>query len=312
MSRTDTLPPLPDFVIGGAQKAGTTALHEILRLHPELHLPAQPQEIHYFDIDEHYRRGPDWYRRHFRGAGPAHVAVGQTCPSYLFDPRVPERMARALPDVRLVFLLRNPVDRAYSHYWHSVKYGFEHLPFEEALARETDRLTGDPRTFYNLSYAARGRYADQLERFLAHYPRERILLLLTEDLNRDPARVLDRCFAFLGVALRGTEIAARARERRWNESRLPRWPRLQALTTPVRSPRKPRLKRLAKLVDRVNLRPARYPPMDPKLRRHLAARFAADEVRLAERFGLDLRAWWEHEAGAAQPPAGITDPTGSG
>jgi len=281
---------LPDFLIGGAQKAGTTSLHALLDENAQVFLPKQPQEIHFFDIDQYFSRGVHWYAKFFQQAAADHLAVGQTCPTYLYEADVPERIAKVLPDVRLIFLLRNPVDRAYSHYWHSVKYGFENLSFEQAVDCEEERLARNPRKRFNLSYLDRGRYARQLERYLQCFSREQILLLLTEDLEMEPSRVLDRCFSFLGVALRGEEIARKPRVQ-WNASRLPRWRGLQTLTARVRSPRKPHLKRLARLVDRLNLRTTSYPPMAPAVRRRLEEEFSEENRRLEELFQLDLTPW---------------------
>src|SRR5947209_8592328 len=130
--------PLPNFLILGAQKAGTTALYAYLRWHPEITGPSF-KEVSFFD--RHYARGERWYRAHF----PARRRpfVGEASPSYLFHPLVPERVARLLPDARLVAILRNPVDRAFSHYQHEVSLGREPLSFEEAVAHEEERMRGE-------------------------------------------------------------------------------------------------------------------------------------------------------------------------
>ena len=132
--------PLPDFLILGAQKAGTTALYSYLRKHPSIIGPSW-KEVSYFD--RHYARGPAWYRGNFpnklrtRGA-----LVGEASPSYLFHPLGPRRVRELVPEARLVALLRDPVDRALSHYNHERALGREPLSFEDALAAEDDRLRG--------------------------------------------------------------------------------------------------------------------------------------------------------------------------
>jgi hypothetical protein len=220
---TASLRPLPDFLILGAQKAGTTALYAYLRWHPEITGPSF-KEVSFFD--RHYAHGERWYRAHMpvRRSG----VVGEASPSYLFHPLAPERVARMLPEARLIALLRNPVDRALSHYQHEVALGREQLTFEEALAREDERMQGelermlaDPSYFshawWNYTYAARGRYAEQLERWHAAFPREQVLVLLTDDLAADTAGTYRRTLEFLGVADRGLESYPRIFEREYGE-----------------------------------------------------------------------------------------------
>jgi hypothetical protein len=198
--------PLPDFLLIGAQKAGTTALYAYLRWHPGITGPAW-KEVSFFD--RHWWRGEAWYRGQF----PLRVGerlVGEASPSYLFHPLAPERARLLVPDAKLVALLRDPVDRAYSQYQHEVALGRELLSFEDALAAEEERLRGeverlvaDPRAFsrawWDHSYASRGRYAEQLERWLAVFPREQLLVVRTEDLGERPAEIYASILSFLGA-----------------------------------------------------------------------------------------------------------------
>src|SRR5262249_28187228 len=157
------------------------------------------KEVSFFD--RHYARGEAWYRGHFpnalrrraveRRTGAVPLA-GEASPSYVFHPFAPERVAKLVPDVRLVVLVRNPVDRALSHYHHEVALGRESLSFEDAVEQEDGRMRGeldrmrDPSYFshawWNYTYLARGRYAEQLERWLTVFPRERLLIVPSEDL----------------------------------------------------------------------------------------------------------------------------------
>jgi hypothetical protein len=202
---TASLRGLPDFLIIGAQKAGTTALYAYLRWHPQITGPSF-KEVSFFD--RHYAQGERWYRAHLpiRSRG----VVGEASPSYLFHPSAAERVARLLPQVRLIALLRNPVDRAYSHYQHEVALGREPLSFEDAIAREEMRLEGevdrmlrDPAYFsdawWNHTYVSRGRYAEQLERWFAAFPREQLLVLLTDELAAETRGTYGRVLEFLGV-----------------------------------------------------------------------------------------------------------------
>jgi sulfotransferase family protein len=220
---TAGLRPLPDFLILGAQKAGTTALYAYLRWHPRVTGPSF-KEVSFFD--RHYARGERWYRAHMpvRRSG----MVGEASPSYLFHPLAPERVARMLPKARLIVLLRNPVDRAFSHYQHEVALGREQLSFEDALAHEDDRMHGeidrmlaDPTYFsdpwWNYTYAARGRYTEQLERWLEAFPREQLLVLLTDELAADTDGTYRRALDFLGVDERGLDSYPRIFEREYGQ-----------------------------------------------------------------------------------------------
>src|SRR3954452_7693164 len=205
--------PLPDFLIIGAQKAGTTALYAYLREHPTIAGPPW-KEVSFFD--RHYRRGAGWYRGNFpsrlylrrvRARSGARPIVGEASPSYVFHPLAPERVAALVPDVRLIALVRNPIDRALSHYHHEVALGREQLSFEDALAAEADRMRGelelmrDPSYFshawWNYTYASRGLYAEQLERGLVLFTRERLLIVPSDDLGGRPGEPSARVLEFL-------------------------------------------------------------------------------------------------------------------
>jgi hypothetical protein len=203
---TARLRPLPDFLILGAQKAGTTALYAYLRRHPGITGPSW-KEVSYFD--RHYRRGPAWYRGNFPLRSNGRI-VGEASPSYLFHPQAPERVAALVPEARLIALVRDPVERAYSHYQHEVSLGRESLSFQDALDREEERLAGelermraDPAYFshawWNYTYLARGRYAEQLERWRARFLPDRLLVLSNEELAAQPAEIYGRVLRFLGA-----------------------------------------------------------------------------------------------------------------
>jgi hypothetical protein len=216
--------------------------------------------------------------------------VGQTSPLYIYEPKTASRIAQLLPRVKLIFILRNPVDRAYSHYWHEVKKGHETLSFEEALEQERFRIGQGFHQRRHFSYVDRGRYARQLERYLRYFPREQLLVLLMEDMGRDPIAVIDRCCDFLEIEREGTRIVASLSQHHWNISRLPRSQAVQRLTAPWRS-KSVLCNKLARLVDRVNLRAVRYPPMDPTTQATLQSVFAEENQHLAALFGLDLSVW---------------------
>jgi hypothetical protein len=189
----------------GTQKGGTTTLQELLAAHPAVFLPAC-KEVHYFSL--HGDRGVGWYRARFAGARLGQRR-GEITPYYLFHPHAPARIRALLPRARLVALLRDPVERALSQYFHARRHGFETLPLEEALAAEPARLRGAEEVLrapggshvshQKHSYLSRGRYDEQLQRYTALFPPEQLLVLRSEDLFADPEPVWRRIQAFLGL-----------------------------------------------------------------------------------------------------------------
>jgi hypothetical protein len=213
---TSAARPLPDYLIVGTQRGGTTTLHHWLAAHPGV-LPARlTKGVHWFDTG--FGRSEAWYRSHFpsrraRAAAARRLGyepvVGEGSPYYMFHPFAPERIASVLTDPRLLVVLRDPVERAWSQYHHETARGFEDLPFEAALEAEPARLAGeadllaDPRatstSHQHHSYEARGRYAEQLEELWRQVGRERVLVLFSEDLSGDPVGTMAAVHRFLGL-----------------------------------------------------------------------------------------------------------------
>lgn len=211
---------LPGAVILGAQKSGTSSLHNYLVQQPGVIEPLR-KEVHYFDIA--YERGEAWYRAHFGPLGAPGLNLDSS-PYYLFHPAVPQRLHDLVPKAKLIVLLRDPVRRAYSHYWHERDKKRETLSFEDAIAAEPERL-GDSHqqlaagtlqrshAHQHFSYLARGRYAEQLERWFKLFPREQFLLLRFEDLAREPLAALNQTLDFLGLPP-ATAVSLEARNTR--------------------------------------------------------------------------------------------------
>jgi len=206
----------PTYLVIGAQKAGTSSLHHYLSQNPAV-LTARVKEVQYFT--KYYARGERWYRAQFPLVTHARAvrrrlgispAVGEATAACLFDPRSPERVHAFDPAMKLIALIRDPIERAYSAFQMELRWGRETGTFEEALDREEtdlpgvlERLRANPdvgvSSGLGRSYVARGLYADQLERWLQLFDRDQLLILMSDDLDRDPAGTLSRVAGFLGV-----------------------------------------------------------------------------------------------------------------
>ena len=201
---------LPDFLIIGTQKGGTSSLYANLQQHPQV-AGAFRKEVKFFDCN--YPHGMMWYRSHFeyRAALRSNQALtGEASPYYMYHPVAANRIKKELPGVKMIALLRNPVERAYSHYNHMFRSGRETLSFEEAINREEERLAGevekisaDPYysvyTHMHFSYLGRGRYVEQLKRSFSLFPREQILVLNSRDLFENPDDAFQQSLKFLGL-----------------------------------------------------------------------------------------------------------------
>jgi hypothetical protein len=181
----------PDFIIIGAQKCGTTSLYHYLIQHSQIQ-SRKRKELHFFT--SYYGNGLKWYQQFFR----TKKVCGESTPYYLFHPNVAERIALAYPTVKLIVLLREPVERAFSHYNHEVSRGFEPLSFETAIAIEETRLaTGQQSAWQHYSYVARGKYAEQLGIYRQYFDYSQILLLKSEDFFAHPQATVDLVTEFL-------------------------------------------------------------------------------------------------------------------
>jgi hypothetical protein len=198
--------PLPHFLVLGTQKGGTTSLHHLLGRHPGIYLP-EVKEVHYFS--QHDQQPLGWYADHYSGAKAGQLR-GDITPFYLFHCAAPARIHRTLPKARLVALLRDPVERTLSQYFHACRNGYEQLPLEAALEAEVERLQGAEAvvrqpgglhtSYQKHSYVSRSRYEQQLQRYRALFPARQLLVLRSEDLFTHTEACWDQLLAFLGAA----------------------------------------------------------------------------------------------------------------
>lgn len=272
---------LPNLIVIGGLKCGTTSLHHYLNLHPEVTM-SRPKELNFFVAELNWQLGPEWYASHFDSAA---AVRGETSPHYTDRPRldgVPERMRSLLPDARLVYMVRDPIDRMLSHYLHNVGGGYETRPLAEAL--------GEQRS----AYVDRSRYAFQLDPYLEAFGPERIEIVSREELKNERVETMRRLFAFLGVDPEFTSAefgrewetgGAKSGGRfRWMD-RAVRLPGLRALDRNFdRLPERLRW-RVEKIVHDPSSGPAPKPELSGGMRARLSELFRDDVGRLEQMAG---------------------------
>ncbi len=295
---------LPHFVVAGAAKAGTTALFEYLGQHPQLFLP-HPKEPHYWAFGDMKLQVAPYgdgrtlsrrvvgnladYERLFDTAQPGQVR-GEAAPTTLYVERAADRLAARLPEVRVLMMLRQPADRAYSAYQFQRMRGFEPLSLTDALAAEDERVEAGWQHMYH--YRRMGQYSAQVQRFVERFPAEQLHVIVYDDFVRDPLGVLKGVFGFLGV----DDAFVPPRTPRPMLSGTPRLPlvaRMVSRPNVVRS--------LARSVVPRRFRPAvvaplrkasvRRDPIDPTVWDELTASFADDISQLEVLIDRDLSAW---------------------
>jgi hypothetical protein len=273
----------PNFLVIGAQRSGTTWLDAALRAHPQIYLPERRKEIHYFD--EHYARGAPWYREFFREAAgrPGLKAVGEITPRYLFDPLVPQRIAKDYPSMRLIAILRNPAERAYSQFgMHVGRKGASGNDFKAFLHENPDAFD-------------RGLYHAQLERYRSCFPASQMLVLIFEEVMSARHTALNQVCRFLELDdfdWSGVPIDERA-----GVATAPRFARVRQLATKVAAMLRGRdhdwLVNFARRVgiDRLLASKQRLPPIDAATRAELMRRYESDVAGLENLIGRNLAIW---------------------
>ncbi len=285
-------PRLPDFLIIGACKAGTTTLWAYLRSHMRIFL-LEPKEPSFFQRKERYDKGIDWYKALFADARPGQIC-GEASTTYSRWPHladVPSRIAQAAPKVKLIYMMRHPVDRTYSHYCQHMRNPVPRLTFEEALQSDRD-------------YIDTSLYMMQIKKFLEHFPRDSLLPILLDDLSDDPRATLETVQRFLGldpIDLIGQEAVVLNRATEGADDfvrrRLARWIRLipciEALLRLAPSSLKDRTLILLTSSSFGRRVAKGYKPslLLPETRQRLLKLFEEPNIQLAEFLGRDLSHW---------------------
>jgi len=298
--RQQTHGVLPNTLICGVTKGGTTTLWGYFREHPQA-LVARRKEVHFFDYESHYARGLAFYAREFRGY-TGQVAIVDATPSYYLLPEVSRRIHTVLPQARLIFIFRNPLDHTYSNFWMGYANGRPGDSFDEAIRRPENRYL-----------LAGSFYADAIERYLQLFSRGQLLLLLTDELRSNPADVRRRCYAHAGIASNYVPSGKPAHDTQ-NAARVPHNPVLQRFLYRWLA-RKPEEELVYDGEGRVqqrrdmnqglrglgvqvyyrltglNTKPAKYPPMSREAAVLLREIFRADIERFGRLTGLDVSPW---------------------
>jgi hypothetical protein len=260
----------PSLYIAGTQKGGTTSLHFLLQSHTRIYLPKTPQELHFFDIESNFKKGNDWFLSHFTAA-PEDAIWAQTSPLYMYLEKVPKRIHETNREAKFIFIIRNPIDRAYSHYWNSVKYGYEHLTFENALTEEKGRLVINEEYRRNYSYTDRGYYSEQINRYVNIFGSDSILVLTQEQLKTNQQSVKISIANFLNLNV--DDFESQPTTAIHNPAKLPRSRRVQRIR-PVLE--KWNLNTAIRALDKINLVEQKYPEMNTSTREHLVELFSEE------------------------------------
>ncbi len=192
---------LPNFLCIGTQRGGTTWLYEMLRVHPDIYLPVQ-KEIHFFNNDSNYDKGIDWYEKTFFSNTEGKKIIGEITPAYLYIESAAQRIYKNLgKDIKLIIMLRNPAERAFSDYWMEYFRGNETLSFEEAILMEPYRICRSYEEKLYYSYIKRGFYYAQIKNYFGFYPSGNIKILIFEEFFKDIPNNLNDVLQFLNCPL---------------------------------------------------------------------------------------------------------------
>lgn len=268
---------LPNFIICGAQKSGTTSLYHYLSGHQNVFLP-QIKELRYFN--EFYDKGVEWYADFFANS-QANQSIGDVSPQYMIHADiVAKRMYELIPDAKLVFVLRNPVERAYSMYNFDIqrgKYGdIWNKSFEQILVEPLGR-----------EYLQNGEYDRQIKHFLQFYPTENVQILIFEELIEDPGRELQKLYKFLHLPSNSATLPVK------NKTRVLR---IRAISPIIRYLHNYRLLnkvpcRIKQLLGPIVYSEQSYTPMKQQTREQLLEHYMTHNHALSQKFHLDLNKW---------------------
>ncbi len=272
-SRAQELSGLPNFFLAGCSKSGTSWLHRAFQEHPQIYLPKK-HEIHFFDI--HYSKGVEWYRQFFDDYA-GEKAIGDTTTSYIWDASAPARIAEYDPAAKIIFSFRNPIERAFSHYWHEKKKGKIAFAFREVFENYD---------LFNI-WITTGFYHRYLVHFYDYFPTENILVLIYEDMKKDSGAFVRTAYTFL-------EVDADFEPSILNKRLNPAWyrpPWLDVLPRPIYNLVPKLIKRLVRQLFPKQFESEYDRGMDSDVRAQLAEIFRPENEKLATLINRDLSFW---------------------
>ncbi len=274
---------LPDFLVIGAMRSGTTWLDGVLRSHPDIYLPERRKEVNFFY--RYYDRGIDWYQKFFPSSVQAsqYSRIGEVTPAYLYSTEAPIRIKEYIPHCQFIVILRNPADRAYSHYGLKLKNSAEPRSFQEVLCQEQE-------LFF------RGLYGQHIKNYLQHFSLEKFLILLYEDVIKNPEYALSKISDFLSVK---PNLFARSMiNKRANTSGRFHLAKTRILAGKFRDfLRKKDLDWVWNVAKSSGIEQIFFtkgealPPIEPGVRAELLTKYESDIAVLEELIGRDLEIW---------------------
>lgn len=212
---------LPSFIVAGIMKSGTTYLDNLIRKHPQLLMPERSMELSFFDNDEIWSKGVEWFESAFSQFEGKKGVVGQTSADCAFNPGSIERIKNTIPNAKLIFVVRHPIDRLYSLYWHQVSMGREVLPFEKVIEKEAKRVKRSYYDFKMYSYVARSKYAEQFRNVYRFFDEKNVLIIPFELLVKFELDILNEVFSFLDVSPIETIDTVKNPSTKRNKARIP-------------------------------------------------------------------------------------------
>lgn len=270
---------LPNFIIAGAPKSGTTALRDYLSQHPDIYMAEG--EVRYYNQEKNYKQGLSWYEKHFLDR-TNEKAVGEKTPSYMYLSDVPEKMHKDNPNVKLIFMMRNPVDRAYSDYWMGRLKGKFNFPFCE--------IEKHKKLFLEV-----GEYAEQIKRYLKYFPMEQMFFIISEEFRANRDEEMKKVLRFLEVDenfnfpdLEDKHVGIQSKSSLYTLL-------VDIHKKVIDTNATKRTKKVNKVVKKIfsySNKIGKYPEMDEKTRRQLEKYFEKSNNELEKITGRDLKKWW--------------------